>query len=512
MSDDVAALVAEAYDGEPSCVMVAPGVPEGYGDIRTLRDLLDAKYRAVGARDQLRGNLLGRIADGSPRYPGILGFDEDVAPSLDRAILAGHDTLIVGQMGQAKTRIARCMAEHLLSPMPVIRGSITNDTPMDLPREDLTALLEGRDIGESPRFHVSPESARAIQDNGLDTPIRWVDGAARSRFVSATPDMSTKDLVGYVDAIKVAKRGVEMYRIESYSPGYLMQSKHGILCVDELPVLDPRKQVALLSVLQEGRFTTGSYPVIFEPRTVLLATANPVDYTHSGRIIEPLHDRLRSHIHTRYPRTIQDEAAIILQEAGLPECRVAEPVLRMLAGVVRAVRESDLISREKGISVRFGIHGLELLVAEARRVRPSEAPCPRPSDFGCLWQAARFELAELDDTVENRADVFDRILEESLGESCTKECPGDMDGDRIRGEFAGRTFVVSQDALWDVGANPYLSQMDGIPALKRAVDAVSPRFGGDGCARAAATEAVLEALRQRKPPVLERRDSGYVSA
>ena len=123
--------------------------------------------------------------------------------------------------------------------MPIIEGSITNDCPMDLPAQDLTLLLEGQEQGTaSPKFHISPESSQKILDNKLDTKITWVDGHRRFRYVLATPDISVKDLVGYIDAIKVAKKGVEMFKIDSYSPGQLLQAKHGIFCIDELPVLD----------------------------------------------------------------------------------------------------------------------------------------------------------------------------------------------------------------------------------------------------------------------------------
>lgn len=246
---------------------------------------------------------------------------------------------LIGQIGQAKTRLVEVIAKNLLSPIPVIDGSITNDTPMDLPQDDLVSLLEGQELsGASTTFHISPESTKKIQDNKLDTKINWIEGSQRFRYVLATPDISVKDLVGYIDAIKVAKKGVEMYKIDSYSPGRLLQAKHGIFCIDELPVLDPRKQVALLSVLQEGRYTTGSYPIIFEPKTVFFATANPIDYTHSGKIIEPLYDRLKSHIHTHYPKTIEHEMQIILQEAKLASCLVPVFILKTLARLVHKAR------------------------------------------------------------------------------------------------------------------------------------------------------------------------------
>src|SRR3989304_4593997 len=168
----------------------------------------------------------------------------------------------------------------------------------------------------------------------------WVEGKDRYKYVLATPDISVKDLVGYIDAVKVAKKGIEMYKIDSYSPGQLMQAKHGIFCIYELPVLDPRKQVSLLSVLQEGRFTTGSYPVIFEPKTSFFATANPIDYTHSGKVIEPLYDRLKSHIHTHYPKSIENEMLIILQEANISKSFIIFPILKTLSTIIQKARKS----------------------------------------------------------------------------------------------------------------------------------------------------------------------------
>ena len=190
-------------------------------------------------------------------------------------------------------------------------------------------ILDGKDTHvQSSKFHISPESTEKIRDNKLDTPIEWLAGKDRYKYVLATPDISVKDLVGYIDAVKVAKKGIEMYKIDSYSPGQLMQAKHGIFCIDELPVLDPRKQVALLSVLQEGIFTTGSYPIIFEPKIAFFATANPIDYTHSAKVIEPLYDRLKSHIHTHYPKTIESEMMIILQEANISKSLISSPLLK----------------------------------------------------------------------------------------------------------------------------------------------------------------------------------------
>ena len=392
MAQDFEGIVNQSYAAAPKYTEILAGVPEDYRDIRTLGALLEVNYKIVGAKEQLRRNLISKIKSGSPKYPGIIGFEDDVVPALDRAILSGHDMILVGQIGQAKTKIAQTIAESLLSPMPVIRGSITNDCPMDLPAAELVALLkDGDGAMSSPKFFVDSESKVKIRDHKLDTPIEWVPGRDRFKYVLATPDISVKDLVGQIDAIKITKKGTELNEIESYSPGQLMQAKHGLFCIDELPVLDTRKQVALLSVLQEGRFTTGAYPVTFEPKTAFLATANPIDYTHAGKIIEPLYDRLKSHIHTHYPRTVESEMLIVAQESRIPRSFVPVFMLKLLVRVSQNARRSPEINQDKGVSVRMSVHGLELLVGEAERTSALShgmVPVPRPWVILCIGQSA----------------------------------------------------------------------------------------------------------------------------
>ena len=476
----------------------------------------------------------------------MIGYDDDILPAIHRAILAGHDILLIGQMGQAKTRLAQTAAKTLLSPMPVVRGSVTGDCPMAMPASELAALLDDdyASASPSPHFFISPESASKIRDDRLETRISWVEGYSRYRYVLATPDISVKDLVGYVDAIKVAKSGVEMYRIDSYSPGQLMQARHGIICIDELPVLDPRKQVALLSVLQEGRFTTGAYPVSFEPEAVFFATANPIDYTHSGKVIEPLYDRLKSHIHTRYPKTVNDEMMIIMQEAQIPDIRIPAAVLHILAQTIHNMRASPRINQEKGVSVRLGIHGIEILAGEALRCRahmPGEAPAPRLTDMYCLEQVTKFELTDMDDDASRRRTVFLGLLEESIRDSCLAILAGITPEqlESIRAEFAERTFPVSQSMPWGGGAGTasYRSYLESFDALGRLVRSREDGFiltqqevaaffdyMGAGCKSLVfppeSTESLLplflemtlEGLRWTTPKILERRDAEYVQA
>jgi len=516
------------------------GVPEDYNDIKTLGDLLSINYKLVEVKEQLRQNLISLMQKEQTRYPGIIGYDDDVIPALDRAILSKQDVFLIGQIGQAKTKIIETIAQTLLSPLPVIKNSITNDCPMDLPQKELVSILEDKDENHSLKFYVSPESIEKISDNKLETKIEWIEGKRRFKYVLATPDISVKDLVGYIDAVKVAKKGVEMYKIESYSPGQLMQAKHGIFCIDELPVLDPRKQVALLSVLQEGRFTTGSYPVIFEPRTTFFATANPIDYTHSGKVIEPLYDRLKSHIHTHYPKTITDEMLIILQEAEISKSFVLVSVLESLATAIQKTRNTSQVNQERGVSVRLGVHGLELLVGEAQRTRALShklVPTPRLSDMHCLNQVAKFELAEMDDTIENRDKVFSKIIGDSIKETSLKFLEN-IDAallESIKQEFGQNTFETSQKMIWSNGKASYYSQLENFKNLKKLVEAkiehIQQKQGDfekiakphnisvkslvvqdENELRCALTEIILEGLCWTTPKILDKKEAGYVAA
>jgi magnesium chelatase subunit I len=540
---DVQELVARSYSSPPKYAQAKAGLPEDHAEIRTIRDLLEINYKLVDAKEQLRQNLIAMMSSGGKKYPGIIGYDDDVVPALDRAILSHHDIFLIGQIGQAKTKIVETIATNLLSPIPVIDGSITNDCPMDLPADELASLLEGQEPDNpSPKFHISPESSKKILDNKLDTKISWVDGHQRFKYVLATPDISVKDLVGYIDAIKVAKKGTEMYKIDSYSPGQLLQAKHGIFCIDELPVLDPRKQVALLSVLQEGRYTTGSYPVIFEPRTAFFATANPIDYTHSGKIIEPLYDRLKSHIHTHYPKTIHDEMLIILQEAKISNCFVPIFVLKTLARLVQKARDNPEINQAKGVSARFGIHGLELLVGESERTRAlfhKTVAVPRNSDMYCLSQIAKFELSEIDDTIENRQKIFLQLLGDAIKETSLEYfsdvAPESLEP--IKLEFSGKTFQVSQKMVWQNGQTSYKNQLQSFSALAALVDSkisnarqeqaglekmvasekipencIRPSDNISDELRSAFLETILDGLCHVTPKIIDKKEAGYVAA
>ena len=544
ISENFKDIVHKSYSSNADYQETISGLPENYKEIKTLEDLLSINYKPVFVNNQLRGNLIIKLKKQEFPYSGIIGYDDDIVPSLNRAILSSHDILLVGQIGQAKTKIAETIAKNLLSPIPIVEGSITNDIPTSIPEDELVSLLNDKEVIRSrPEFYVSTETEDKIRNNRLDTKIVWIDGHSRFRYLLATPDISVKDLVGQIDAIKIAKRGVEIYNMESYSPGQLLLARHGVFCIDELPVLDPRKQVALLSVLQEGIYTTGSYPVIFKPDTRIISTANPIDYTHSGKIIEPLYDRLRSHIITRYPKNVYDEMKIMIQEANISNPQnVMLPIfiLRTLAEITRIARDHPEINHEKGVSVRMSIHSLEVLISEAERVRSiinNIKAVPRFSDINCIRQTSKFELSEIDDSYENRMNILDTIISDAIKRTCAIYVV-DIPPEKImnlRNEFKiNKNFFVSQDITGNEN-NPksYLSQINKFNSLREIIDIVTVNIIQDqkhfeeslsenalniGIFNdlknaeylASVTELILEGLRFTDPPILDRREGIYV--
>jgi magnesium chelatase subunit I len=547
MSNRIQEIVHHSYTSKPKYSEIMSGLPEDYKQIKTLGDLLNIGYKLVTVQEQMRSNLIAKLKKGEHPFSGIIGYDDDVVPAINRAILSGHDMLLVGQIGQAKTKLAEAIAQNLLSPIPIVRGTITSDIPTSIPEDELIALLTDTEISRTkPEFMVSPECEDIIRANKLETKVDWVSGADRYKYILSTPDISVKDLVGQIDAIKIAKKGVELYNIESYSAGQLLQARHGILCIDELPVLDPRKQVSLLSVLQEGKFTTGAYPIVFKPDVRIIATANPIDYTHSGKIIEPLFDRLRSHIDTHYPRTVEDEMLIIIQEAKIADAKnVVLPafMIKTIAKITQMTRMHHDVNHDKGVSVRMSVHSMEMMIGEAERTRSivyGIKAIPRFCDIHCIHQSSKFELAEMEDTRQNRKNVLDSIIESVLKELSLeyiqKVAPEQLTN--VKNDFAkNKTFHVSQTIVGNGHGDKsvdsdYESQLSKFPALQQVINETIARVKEeqkqlteqalqlgiktdnvflsedfDGEFTASVTEVILEGLRHTQPPLLDKKDN-----
>jgi magnesium chelatase subunit I len=361
----------------------------------TLGELRAAGYRSRTVKEELRANLLERVRTEQPFLPGILGYDETVLPQLENAILAGQDVILLGERGQAKSRIARGLIGLLDPWLPYVAGTELHDDPL---------------------HPVSPLARTIVAEEGDATPVGWWAAADRYSEKLSTPDISIADLIGEVDPVRVAE-GRYLSDELTIHYGLLPRTHRGIFSLNELPDLAERIQVGLLNVMEERDVQVRGYRVRLELDLFVIASANPEDYTSRGRIITPLKDRFGAQIRTHYPEESSTEIAIMEAEASSFEDRDTDasvPVQvpgfmkELVAELSQLARRSSEVSQRSGVSVRVTIANHETLAAAAlkRAVRLGEpAAAPRISDLPAVVAstAGKIELETLgDETREDR--------------------------------------------------------------------------------------------------------------
>ena len=320
-------------------------------NIKTIGDLKKAGYKSRSIREELRANLVTKLSKGETSYEGVLGFDDTVIPDLERAILSQHNILLLGLRGQAKTRIARLTTGLLDDYIPIIKGGDLNDDPL------------------SP---ISSSAIDLIAEHGDETPIEWL--SAEDRYVEklATPDVSIADLIGDVDPIKAATLKLPYSDPRVIHHGLIPRSHRSIFVLNELPDLQPRIQVALFNILQEGDMQIRGFKLRLPLDILFIFTANPEDYTNRGSIITPLKDRIESQILTHYPVSLDIAKEITTQEMRVAEqakkmITVPELLKDLLEMIVFEARESELVDEKSGVSARLSISAMENLISSAER-------------------------------------------------------------------------------------------------------------------------------------------------
>jgi magnesium chelatase subunit I len=441
----------------------------------TIGELRAADHRDRTVKEELRENLLACLSGGEPLFPSIVGFDESVLPALERGILAGHDLILLGERGQAKTRLIRHLVELLDRETPVIAGCEVNDHP------------------------YRPICARCrslVAEQGDETPVAWVQRDRRYAEKLATPDTSVADLIGDVDPIRVAE-GRYLSDELTIHYGLIPRNNRGIVAINELPDLPERIQVALFNILEERDVQIRGYQIRLPLDLLLVATANPEDYTHRGRIVSPLKDRFGSQIRTHYPETLGDEIAIMDQEArpaAATEVPVRVPAFmkELLAALTAELRRSPQINQRSGVSVRYSIGNLERMVASAlrRAARTGEPEAvPRLVDLPPVV-ADSLGRVEFDSVEEGREEeILMRALRNAVLEVYRRRLAG-FDFSAILGRFEEGMAAETSDLM---PAGEFLTQFGDVPGLGRLLGRLGVEEESPGVA-ASALELSLEGL------------------
>ncbi|GLK17989.1 magnesium chelatase [Herbiconiux flava] len=438
--------------------------------LTTVGELRASGHVQKTLRTEIRDNLLDALREGRDPWPGLHGFESTVIPQLERALIAGHDIVLLGERGQGKTRLLRTLSGLL---------------------DEWSPVIEGSELGEHPYEPITSVSLRRAAELGDELPIAWRRREERYVEKLATPDTSVADLIGDVDPMKVAE-GRSLGDPETIHFGLIPRSHRGIVAINELPDLAERIQVAMLNVMEERDIQIRGYVLRLPLDVLVVASANPEDYTNRGRIITPLKDRFGAEIRTHYPTELADEIAVIRQEAELV-ADVPDYLIEILARFTRNLRESASVDQRSGVSARFSIAGAETIAAAAihRATRQGEQEAvARPVDLetavDVLGGKIEFESGE-----EGREDeILDHLLRTATAET-------------VRAHFRGVDFALLVDALESgslvttgeqVAARDFLA---GLPSLGESelYDEIGDRLGAtnDG-QRAGAIELALEGL------------------
>jgi len=342
-------------------------LPQTLGELRTIAQFSEARLKTRSVKDEMRANLLTRLASKETVFTGIIGYEDTVVPQIINAVLSRQNFILLGLRGQAKSRILRALTSLLDEQMPYIAGCEIRDNP----------------------YHPLCKRCRdLVAKCGNATPIAWLGRDGRYVEKLATPDVTIADLVGDLDPIKAARGGEDLSSELTMHYGLLPRANRGLFAINELPDLAGKIQVALFNIMQEGDVQIKGYPVRLELDVALVFSANPEDYTARGKIITPLKDRIGSEIRTHYPETLEEGIAITAQEAwaarGAGSIEIPQYVREIVEQVAFSAREDKKVDKRSGVSQRLPISTLELVLSNAERralVNGDKLVLPRVGDI-----------------------------------------------------------------------------------------------------------------------------------
>jgi magnesium chelatase subunit I len=465
----------------------------------TLRELKQTEWASPSriqrtVKDEMRENLVCLLENGSPLFPGIVGYEETVIPHLVNAILSRHNFILLGLRGQAKSRLLRQLVTLLDDEIPIIGGSEVNDHP----------------------FHpISKYGRELLARCGDDTPIAWIP--RESRFVEklATPDVTIADIIGDVDPIKAARGGHLLSDELTMHFGLLPRANRGIFAFNELPDLAGKVQVGLFNIMQEGDVQIKGYPVRLNLDIALVFTANPEDYTARGKIITPLKDRIGSEIGTHYPAAVELGAAITRQEAwvqrnGRP-LQIPDFIAELVERVAFEARADKRVDRRSGVSQRLPITLLENAVSNAERraiTTKERSAVPRVSDVYAALPAITGKLElEYEGELQGPEVIAKELIRRAAGKTFEARVGGANVDDIIHWFDEGGALKISVDERSDA----CLKGFSVVPGLVDLVTQVGLAGRKDPATMVSACELVLEGLVAEKR-ISRSEELGYTRA
>src|ERR1700719_3780315 len=444
----------------------------------TIGELRRAEYRVLPVRTELRRNLIRKLSNHEELFGGIRGYDDSVIPQIENAILAGQDMVLLGERGQAKSRLIRSLISLLDDAVPAIAGCEINDDPY------APICRRCRDL---------------VAEHGDATELMWLTPEQRYSEKLANHDMSIAHLIGEVDPIRVAE-GRYLSDQLTIHYGLIPRTNRGIFAVNELPDLAERIQVGLLNIIEERDVQIRGYRLRMPLDVYVVATANPEDYTNRGRIITPLKDRFGAQIRTHYPRNVDDEIRIVEQERTDfqdRELTVTMPdfMKEIVAEVTQLARRSPKINQRSGVSVRISITNYENLASNASRraLRTGETePVPRITDLPAIIPSSAGKLEM--ETWEEGDDqtVLEKIIKTAVLNVFRRQCEATRFAELVQRFDAGLTFEVSE---WQA-AERYATMLRELPGMEKALKSLGldkrPALAASG------VEFVLEGLHLSK--------------
>jgi magnesium chelatase subunit I len=422
-----------------------------------------------GVKDELRDNLLAALRAGRDPWPGIVGFGSTVLPQLERALIAGHDVVLLGERGQGKTRLLRSIVNLL---------------------DEWTPMIAGSELGEHPYDPITPASRRRAAELGDELPVSWRHRDERYTEKLATPDTAVADLIGDVDPVKVAE-GRSLGDPETIHYGLVPRAHRGIVAINELPDLAERIQVSLLNVMEERDIQVRGYTLRLPLDVLLVASANPEDYTNRGRIITPLKDRFGAEVRTHYPPELADEIALVEQEAQLV-ADVPRHLLEIIARFTRGLRDSAAVDQGSGVSARFAVAAAETVAAAALRraaLTGEDRPVARPVDLESVPAVLRGKLEFASGEEGRETETLTHLLRRATADTARA---------RLRGlDLTPLTEAVSQSPVRTgerVPAAAVVSALPRSPVLTEVARRLDAAGTEDPGPMAAAAELALEYL------------------